>query len=49
MEVGGLTLLKRLGWIALDGRILVHFYPVFPPDGHARIMLAWLQAHRPEP
>ncbi len=47
MEVAGLTLLKRLGWIARDGRIIAHFYPVFPPDGHAQVMLDWLRAHRP--
>lgn len=46
MEVAGLTLLKRLGWIARDGRIIAHFYPVFPPDAHAQVMLDWLQSQR---
>ncbi len=46
MEVAGLTLLKRLGWIARDGQIIAHFYPVFPPDAHAQVMLDWLQSRR---
>ncbi|MBC7881935.1 MAG: hypothetical protein H7Y37_11450 [Anaerolineae bacterium] len=40
--VGKQVLLKRLGWIAMDGKIIKTFYPVFPPDRHAQEMLTWL-------
>ena len=42
-EAGGETLLKRLTWIARDGRIEQVFYPVFPPDKNAEEVLAWLR------
>lgn len=42
MEVAGLTLLKRIAWIAQDGVIERVFYPVFPPDQNASIVLAAL-------
>jgi peroxiredoxin len=41
-EVEGLTLYKRLAWIADRGRIVKVFYPVFPPDRNARDVLDWL-------
>ncbi len=44
-EVGGETLLKRLAFIALDGRIEKVFYPVFPPDKNADEVLTWLRRH----
>ena len=44
-RVADITLLKRAGLILRDGRIEHVFYPVFPPDGHAGAVLAWLRAH----
>ena len=46
MQVGGMTLLKRLALVIADGRIKKTFYPVFPPDRNASDVLAWLQANR---
>jgi peroxiredoxin len=42
-EAAGETLLKRLTLIVRDAEIEQVFYPVFPPDGHAREVLDWLQ------
>jgi peroxiredoxin len=39
MVVHGMTLIKRLAWIAHDGVIERVFYPVFPPDRNAGIVL----------
>ena len=39
----GLTLLKRLAWVADDGAIRKVFYPVFPSDRNASEVLAWLR------
>jgi peroxiredoxin len=41
-QAGGLTLYKRLAWIAERGRIVKVFYPVFPPDRNAQDVLDWL-------
>ncbi len=41
-EFGGMTLTKRLTLIVRDGVVEHVFYPVFPPDGHAAEVLAWL-------
>jgi peroxiredoxin len=41
-EADGRTLYKRLTLIIRDGVIEHVFYPVFPPDGHAGQVLAWL-------
>jgi len=41
---GGATYLKRLTLVITDGRIRRAFYPVHPPDAHAREVLAWLAA-----
>jgi peroxiredoxin len=41
----GRQLYRRLTLVAQDGRIELVFYPVFPPDEHAREVLAWLRAH----
>jgi peroxiredoxin len=41
-EVGGMTLYKRLTFVAEAGRIVKVFYPVFPPDRNAAEVLAWL-------
>jgi peroxiredoxin len=43
-ETSGWTLLKRLTLVIDDGRIGHVFYPVFPPDGHAKEVLDWLRA-----
>jgi peroxiredoxin len=43
-EVAGMTLYKRLTFIARAGRIEKVFYPVFPPDRNAADVLRWLKA-----
>lgn len=42
--VAGEVLLKRLAWVADDGRITKVFYPVFPPDKNAEEMLNWARS-----
>jgi peroxiredoxin len=42
-EAGGMTLLKRLTLVVDDGTITQVFYPVFPPDRSAEVVLAWLE------
>jgi peroxiredoxin len=44
-EVEGMTLHKRLTFVAEAGRIVKVFYPVFPPDRNAAEVLAWLADH----
>jgi peroxiredoxin len=44
-EIEGTMLIKRLTLIIAGGQIDHVFYPVFPPDRHAKEVLAWL-AHR---
>ena len=44
--VEGRVLLKRLTFIIVRGVIEKVFYPVFPPDGNASEVLAWLANHR---
>lgn len=39
------TLLRRMGWFVDTGVIEELWYPVFPPDGHARRVLDWLDSH----
>lgn len=41
-QTSGMTLIKRLTLVILDGRIEHVFYPVFPPDRNARDVLVWL-------
>lgn len=43
--VDGMTLIKRLTLVIDQGAISHVFYPVFPPDGHAAEVIAWLAAH----
>lgn len=43
MDVVGLTMIKRIAFVADDGAITKVFYPVFPPDRNAGDVLAWLQ------
>jgi peroxiredoxin len=42
---GGMTLLKRLTIVARRGRVEHVFYPVFPPDTHAELVIGWLKQH----
>ncbi len=42
LELAEQTLLRRLTLVIRDGLIERVFYPVFPPDGHAAEVLAWL-------
>lgn len=44
-ETGGDLYLRRLTLSIHDGRIDWIFYPVHPPDAHARDVLAWLTDH----
>jgi peroxiredoxin len=41
-EVAGMTLYRRLTFIAQAARIEKVFYPVFPPERNASDVLAWL-------
>jgi peroxiredoxin len=41
-EVAGMTLYRRLTFIAQAARIQKVFYPVFPPERNASDVLAWL-------
>lgn len=41
-EVEGMTLYRRLTFVAESGRIVKAFYPVFPPDRNAAEVLGWL-------
>jgi len=42
----GMTLMKRMALVIDDGIIKKAFYPVFPPDKNAEVVIAWLQAPR---
>ncbi len=44
-EAAGYTLLKRLTLVVRDGRVEHVWYPVFPPDRHAEVVLSWLRAN----
>ena len=48
-EVEGLTLIRRLTLITLDGVIEKVFYPVFPPDRSAEEVVVWLLRHPHRP
>jgi len=41
---GGTTLIKRMAWYVEGGRIEKIWYPVFPPDRNAELVLEWLGA-----
>ncbi|HMA70907.1 MAG TPA: peroxiredoxin [Xanthobacteraceae bacterium] len=45
-EVAGMTLLKRMVLVIDDGVIAKVFYPVFPPDESAAVVVGWLRASR---
>jgi peroxiredoxin len=44
-QAGDRRLIKRVTLIVRDGRIVKHFYPVFPPDRNAVDVLAWIRDH----
>lgn len=44
-QAGALTLYRRLTLVIADNVIEHVFYPVFPPNEHARQVLTWLRAH----
>ena len=41
-----MILLKRMALVIDDGVIAKAFYPVFPPDKNAEVVIAWLQASK---
>jgi peroxiredoxin len=45
-EFAGMTLLKRMVLIIDDGVIAKAFYPVFPPDESAAVVVGWLRTSR---
>jgi peroxiredoxin len=45
-EFDGVRLLKRLTLVLSKEKIDKVFYPVFPPDKHAREVVVWLSQHR---
>lgn len=47
-DVEGMRLIKRVTLITRDGKIVKHFYPVFPPDKNAEDVVAWFQNKRSE-
>lgn len=42
-DVEGKTLLKRFTLVVRDGIVVKVFYPVFPPDSNASIVINWLR------
>ena len=44
--VAGMTLLKRMALVIDDGVVTKVFYPVFPPDENAAVVVAWLRASK---
>lgn len=46
-EVAGMTLYKRLTFVAEASAIVRAFYPVFPPDRDAAQVLGWLSTRSP--
>jgi peroxiredoxin len=46
-SAAGLTLYKRLTFVAHDGRIVKVFYPIFPPQQNAPDVLDWIRAAAP--
>ena len=45
--IGPPTLIRRMAWYLEAGRIAHVWYPVFPPDKNAEVVLGWLRAGRP--
>lgn len=48
-EFEGQTLIRRLTLVVVRGVIETVFYPVFPPDEDAGVVLNWLGSRRAEP
>jgi peroxiredoxin len=46
LEVGDMTVIKRLTLVINNGVVETVFYPVFPPDADAAKVAAWLREHR---
>jgi peroxiredoxin len=46
---GPTTLIKRMAWYLEHGRIAHVWYPVFPPDKNAEVVLAWVHARSSQP
>lgn len=44
-QAGGMNLYRRLTFVAIEGKIVKVFYPVFPPDRNAAEVLDWIQAN----
>ena len=44
--IGRSTLIKRMAWYLEGGRLAHVWYPVFPPDKNASVVLSWLRARR---
>ena len=44
--IGPSTLIRRMAWYLEDGRIAHVWYPVFPPDKNAEVVVAWLRDRR---
>jgi peroxiredoxin len=44
-ETDGMTLVKRVTMIIDDGKIVKFFYPVFPPDKAAEVVVDWLKSN----
>jgi peroxiredoxin len=44
--IGPATLIKRMAWYLDGGRIAHVWYPVFPPDKNAAVVLDWLRTSR---
>jgi peroxiredoxin len=44
--IGPSTLIRRMAWYLEAGRIAHVWYPVFPPDKNAEVVLAWLRERR---
>ena len=45
-EIAGMTLYRRLTFVAVEGVVAKVFYPVFPPDRDAAEVLGWLRGRR---
>ena len=44
--IGPSTLIRRMAWYLEAGRIAHVWYPVFPPDKNAEVVVAWLRGRR---
>ena len=42
-EIEGMRLIKRVTLITYNGKLVKHFYPIFPPDKNAEDVVAWFQ------